>query len=243
MNTPLVDITPVPTQEALERKRLRAIVKRERQAKAVAQRRAFVLDEALKLYAELGPDRFHVRELAARTGYTAGALYLYFDGKDAILGALRQRLLQSLAERAGAGKLGKGGTALAVTRAQWVSRCLGWWQLLGHDPHALALLLMPAAADGKPDLADELLATLHGLQDGLEVLGLEDERSARLMSELVIWVVGRLTLARHAATSPLPGALDAEFAQWLNRQLDLLVSSTSGADDGGEGGVAQVALF
>lgn len=47
--------------------------------------RALILAEARKLFAEEGYERITIRRLAARLGYTPGAIYLYFKSKNELL--------------------------------------------------------------------------------------------------------------------------------------------------------------
>lgn len=61
--------------------------------------RRVILDAALVLIEESGVDGWSMRELAGRADYTAGALYRYFEGKAALLDALRAQALQQLRRR------------------------------------------------------------------------------------------------------------------------------------------------
>lgn len=212
-------ISAVPRGEEAERRRLRGQAKAERQRRAAAQRRAWLLDEALSLYAERGPEGFHMRDLAARTGYTAGALYVYFASRDAILLALRERLLDLLRAKVEAiGRLrhARGGGAVpADARSRCLARCLAWWQALSHAPHALSLLLSGAGEGEAADPLAGLLPTLQACEADLEELGAQVP--AQALQEMVIWSIGRLTLARRPLDN---GALDAECGAWLSRWLD-----------------------
>lgn len=54
--------------------------------------RAGILAAARALVLERGPDGVSLREVAARAGYSPASLYEYFDGREAILGALAQEI-------------------------------------------------------------------------------------------------------------------------------------------------------
>lgn len=54
--------------------------------------RAGILSAARALLLEKGPDGVSLREVAARAGYSPASLYEYFEGRDAILGALAQEI-------------------------------------------------------------------------------------------------------------------------------------------------------
>ncbi|MCB1909988.1 MAG: TetR/AcrR family transcriptional regulator [Rhodocyclaceae bacterium] len=71
--------------------------RRERGAKAVSEvRRGLILEAAREAFAELGLAGASLREIARRAGYTPGALYSYFDSKEAIYGALLGESLERL---------------------------------------------------------------------------------------------------------------------------------------------------
>ncbi len=59
-------------------------------------RRALVLDAARAVFEEHGLEGASIREIARRAGYTPGALYSYFDSKEAIYGALLGESLDRL---------------------------------------------------------------------------------------------------------------------------------------------------
>jgi TetR/AcrR family transcriptional regulator, cholesterol catabolism regulator len=63
-------------------------------------RRREVIDTAAKLFAERGYDGTSISELTAATGLAAGGLYHYFEGKDDLLIAICDELLEPLLERA-----------------------------------------------------------------------------------------------------------------------------------------------
>jgi AcrR family transcriptional regulator len=63
-------------------------------------RRREVIDAAAKLFAERGYDGTSINELTAATGLAAGGLYHYFEGKDDLLIAICDELLEPLLERA-----------------------------------------------------------------------------------------------------------------------------------------------
>jgi AcrR family transcriptional regulator len=56
--------------------------------KRQAQTRQEILDAALAIIAEQGPDALSLRGLARRVQYSPAGLYEYFDGKDAIIEAV-----------------------------------------------------------------------------------------------------------------------------------------------------------
>ena len=76
-------IVPVPSAEQLKLQQQRASDRRRRQQRLGDERRRQLLDTAWALWQEAGASGFNMRQLAQRAGYTAGALYAYFPGRDA----------------------------------------------------------------------------------------------------------------------------------------------------------------
>ena len=56
------------------------------------ERRRQILDAALAVFARSGFSRARVEDIARETGLSKGTLYLYFDGKEAIIHAILERL-------------------------------------------------------------------------------------------------------------------------------------------------------
>src|SRR5215207_6353977 len=59
-------------------------------------RRTLMLDAARSVFERLGIDGASIREIAREAGYTAGAIYSYFENKEAIYGALLAECLERL---------------------------------------------------------------------------------------------------------------------------------------------------
>jgi TetR/AcrR family transcriptional regulator, cholesterol catabolism regulator len=63
------------------------------------RRRSHVVDEAAKTFARRGYDQTTMQELAATMGLATGALYHYFGGKQQLLRAICDELMEPLLER------------------------------------------------------------------------------------------------------------------------------------------------
>lgn len=74
-------------------------------------RRAHVLDAAREAFMALGLEGTSMREIAQRAGYTPGAIYSYFPGKEDIYGALLGESLERLNARVAAATTGAGSAA------------------------------------------------------------------------------------------------------------------------------------
>ena len=69
-----------------------------RRAERRASRREEVLVAAMKLVAEEGLDALTIQRIAGAINASVGGLYRYYEGKDALLAALQQRALGTVAE-------------------------------------------------------------------------------------------------------------------------------------------------
>jgi AcrR family transcriptional regulator len=97
-------------------------------------RRTLVLNAARAVFEERGIEGASIREIAKRAGYTPGAIYSYFDGKEAIYGALLAQSLDRLnAAVASARPRGDAPEALLKARAR------GWFGFYAANPRELDL--------------------------------------------------------------------------------------------------------
>jgi AcrR family transcriptional regulator len=108
--------------------------KLQRQQANTDARRALVLDAARSVFAEAGIEGASIREIAKKAGYTPGAIYSYFDSKEAIYGALLGESLERL------------NTAVAQAKAfknrpdkTLQARAMGWFGFYLANPRDLDL--------------------------------------------------------------------------------------------------------
>ena len=71
-------------------------VAKQRKSAVTDLKRSMILDAASAVFAEDGMDGASLRAIAKRAGYTAGAIYSYFESKEDIYGALLDRSLDDL---------------------------------------------------------------------------------------------------------------------------------------------------
>ncbi len=96
MEVLIKELTPLLSAEQDEAAQRQALQRKVRQQNLIDSRRAMVLDAALAVFTEQGVDGINIRDIAKRAGYTAGAIYSYFDSKEAIYAALLEESLQRL---------------------------------------------------------------------------------------------------------------------------------------------------
>ena len=175
MSVLLNELVPVPDaadrSEAESHRRQRE----QRQQTLVDARRALVLDAARAVFAEHGLEGASVRLIAKRAGYTAGAIYSYFAGKEAIYAELLRESLQRLQSAVDASRGVRSRPQRALTDA-----ANAWFRFYARNPRDLDLgfyLVQGLAPRGlssalDQQLNDQLLAALKPCQDALQAFGL-----------------------------------------------------------------------
>ncbi|HWJ96172.1 MAG TPA: helix-turn-helix domain-containing protein [Telluria sp.] len=108
---------------------------RHRRQQAVTEtRRTLVLDAARSVFEEHGLEGASIREIARRAGYTPGAIYSYFDNKEAIYGALLGESLDRLHRAVDEAQPG-GDRPADLLQA----KALGWFGFYAANPRELDL--------------------------------------------------------------------------------------------------------
>jgi AcrR family transcriptional regulator len=249
-------ITALPDMAQREAVRQRAQDRLRRQQRDAAQRRQQLLDAALALVLERGVDRFHMRDLGQRCAYTAGALYAYFDSREALLGLVRDRLLtqwseqlQALAARGGrptprgpgVGSLGPGLPDSVLRQCQLFAR------LLAGAPAALPLITgpWPSPEGVAPALPlERLLAVLQPCREALVGCGVSEVQARQALAQTLHWAIGRLVLSMPAPRSDAPAVEEASaFGQRLSQELGWAVPEASGCEGDAASGLEQGRLF
>ena len=107
----------------------------DRQQAQSDSRRKGVLDAARCVFERLGIEGASIREIAREAGYTAGAIYSYFESKEAIYGALLAESLERLNAAVGAaGQDGAGPADLLEAKAG------AWFGFFAASPRDLDLV-------------------------------------------------------------------------------------------------------
>lgn len=257
MNIKLETLTPVPSPAAVAEARVRTQERLDRQARAQAARREQMLSVAQAVIDAQGLDGLNMRVIGRRAGYTAGALYAYFDGKQGILLALQRRVLDRLgdavkavkaAKPARAGRMGGSAAAAMVARQRYVDQSLAWWRQLARDPGGFQLLLLrpslvsaeasrtatapeTAPIAGPPATLGDLEDVLQPCRDSLLELGLVEQGAYQLHRELVACGLGLLALAAASGHSH-PDGLEAQWRSTVERWLDMSAGPLAPASGG-----------
>lgn len=163
-----------------------------------AETRARILDAALRLFAEHGYDRTSVRMIAELAGVSAGLLYHYLPGKEALLRALFEATMEDVRESfalAAAEPTPEERLAMLVRAAFWiVGEHREFWRLaygIRFQPSVLASL-----GPELPGWTAEILRTVEG---HLRELGITDpEVQARILFATIDGVCQHAVLTEDA---------------------------------------------
>lgn len=163
-------------------------------------RRAGVLDAARAVFERLGIEGASIREIAKQAGYTPGAIYSYFDSKEAIYGALLAESLERLNAAVDAAVAARDlalapADMLDATATAWFGFYaanprdldLGFYLVQGMRPRGLT-------ADLNERLNDRLYDALRPCEAALQAMGLGPEEALRENTALFAHGVGLLLL-------------------------------------------------
>lgn len=252
-------ITPLPSPEQVREQQRRLADRQARQQRFGDERRQQLLDVAWSLWQEVGAQGFNMRLLAQRAGYTAGALYAYFPGREAILSALRQRVVQDLADLVAGVHAGRGerhgrgrkevsaGPAgpVAQARTLFIDRSVAWWTSLAGDTQRLQLVLHGGhglqddaganANAGASELLPRLADALQPCLEALRACGLSVDAAQQLHDEVLAYGLGLLVLQ-----GPKRGegraVMETRFIQSLQRWMDVaLLAAQPDVEAAGQG--------
>lgn len=232
MDVQLDELRPVPSVAEQAEAQRQLELRQQRQLAMSDTRRAHVLDAARRVFAERGVEGASIREIAREAGYTAGALYSYFDSKEAIYAALLAESLDRLQAEVLAARAAKGQPArLLVAKAQ------AWFGFYVHHPRDLDLGfylvngLAPGGLTQSLDRAlnERLMEALQPCEQAFEEMGLSPDAAARENAALFAHGMG-LLLLQHTGRIKLFGqAAEALFAQYVERLVERFDPATASA--------------
>ncbi len=197
MNVLLHELKPVPSAAQTEAARVQRHQRQRRQAAMSDSRRALVLEAARSVFAEKGVEGASIREIAKRAGYTPGAIYSYFDSKEAIYAALLAESLERLNQIVSTAKAAGSGAAATLA-----AKARAWFDFYARNPRDLDLgfyLVQGLAPRGlTSELNQQLNGRLHDAlrpcEQALQAMGLAAEAALRENTALFAHGVGLLLL-------------------------------------------------
>ena len=203
-----------------------AMQAREQRQQALAEaRRALVLDAARAVFLEQGLEGASIREIARRAGYTAGAIYSYFDSKEAIYGALLAESLERLNAAVAASEADRSDAATLLR-----AKALGWFRFYAANPRELDLgfyLVHGMAprgltAEWNKQLNARLREALAPCEQALRQMGLDAAAALRENTALFAHGVGLLLLQHTGRIRMFRQDATALFEQYLQALAERL---------------------
>ena len=160
-------------------------------------RRALVLDAARAVFERLGIEGASIREIARQAGYTPGAIYSYFENKEAIYGALLAESLERLNTA-----VSLAGAAATAPADLLHAKASAWFGFFAANPRDLDLGfylvhgLQPRGltAELNFQLNDRLHDALRPCEVALQSMGLNAEEALRENTSLFAHGVGLLLM-------------------------------------------------
>lgn len=160
-------------------------------------RRALMLDAARTVFEKLGIEGASIREIAKQAGYTPGAIYSYFENKEAIYGALLSESLERLNAAVDAS-----GHATLPAADMLDAKASAWFGFYAANPRDLDLGfylvqgMQPRGltAELNYQLNDRLHDALRPCEAALQAMGLDAEDALRENTSLFAHGVGLLLL-------------------------------------------------
>lgn len=207
--------------------------KRSRQEAMAQTRRDLVLRAVRQAVAEGGVANANVRDIARRAGYTAGALYAYFPGKQALFEAV---LTDSLARAHSAAKSAKVGRSVA--EAALSIRAQAWFAYFLAHPAEAHLLLHVLSSDGRglaqvgSGLANLLMESLGPVTQALQDTGCPEHLLQRETMALLSMAMGVLLIhdpTRLTGTNALAMEALAAYLESVQQRLGVALPAAGAA--------------
>jgi AcrR family transcriptional regulator len=187
-------------------------------------RRALVLDAARVVFAESGIEGANIRDIAKAAGYTPGAIYSYFDSKEAIFDALLTESLQRLNNVVAQARVQKNKADKILQ-----IKALAWFGFYAEHPRDLELFLFPVRTrkgadeaivqDENKALRERLYEAMRPCEAALQDLGMSQADSQRESFALFAHGVGLLLLQPTGQLDQFGQSAVHLFANYLTQLL------------------------
>lgn len=184
---------------------------------------ARILDAAMELVVTEGTAALSIQKLAARVDYTPGALYRYFDSKDAILARLVERTLGEVSAHLARAEAALPGRASPLARV--FALAIAYRDFARTSPHRFGLLAMtlaePRVVLERPEDAEPVARVMIGALGPLAA-ALGDAAEAGLLAPgdaaertvcLFALLQGVLQMSKQARVAPALLDVDRLVAQ------------------------------
>lgn len=163
-------------------------------------RKALVLDAARAVFGEFGIEGASIREIAKRAGYTPGAIYSYFESKEAIYGELLAESLERLNNATAVAMADLSARAKPAQRLQ--AAASAWFCFFADNPRDLDLGFYLAQGMQPRGLTSDLNRQLNGrlydalrpCEEAMVSMGLDASAALRENTALFAHGVGLLLL-------------------------------------------------
>ena len=245
------ELREMPSGERARLLAQRASDRKARQDRMTAQRRDMLLDVAQSLLVGGGWERFNLRDMAAKAGYSAGALYAYFDSKDALLGAVRGCWLAELQSAMQAARPPKVKGVNAKSPADpmapyqpYLVKMQMWWDAVAKHPLGVSLLLWPIWATAPQDASSGVLADMDTLTaDVRGVLPCAPDVARTVHSDILMSGLGHLVALGRGPSAAQIGSMADRFSDFMRLRLTWLLAADIEAVVGVMAPEAQPDLF
>jgi len=197
-------------------------------------RRTLVLDAARTVFADAGIEGASIREIAKQAGYTPGAIYSYFESKEAIYAALLDESLLRLQAAVAEARMFKNrpDKTLAAKAQAWFGFYaanpreldLGFYLVHGMRPRGLTSEL-------DHELNDRLYDALRPCEEALQALGLDAARALQENTALFAHGVGLLLMQHTGRIRMFRQSADALFKAYLAQLVQRCAASTATHDN------------
>jgi len=199
-------------------------------------RRALVLDAARTVFSEAGIEGASIREIAKKAGYTPGAIYSYFESKEAIYAALLDESLLRLQAAVAEAKVSKSRPEKTLA-----AKAQAWFDFYAANPRDLDLGfylvhgMRPRGLTSELDheLNDRLYDALRPCEDALLAMGLEATLALQENTALFAHGVGLLLMQHTGRIRMFRQSAEALFKTYL-AQLTQRSATPSANEDAGE---------
>ena len=237
MEVQLSDLVEVPSEAQAQAAQARREQRKQRQQAVGEVRRALVLEAARSVFEEQGLEGASIREIAKRAGYTPGALYSYFESKEAIYGALLEASLVRLQAAVDEARHPKGLPPQAKPAKTLELKAKAWFNFFFQNPRDLDLgfyLVHGMAPRGlttelNQQLNSQLLGALQPCEDAMLALGLDAAAARQENAALFAHGVGVLLLHHTRRIKLFAQQPEALFDVYLTQLVDRLAPATAQA--------------